>query len=164
MTDILLSEQTNDLRIESGELILSTTTIESLRQRIYITLNAWLGEWKLNINFGIPFRQSIFVKGVTKGGVDAIFRAQIAAFSDIIEVEEFTSELDTRTRQYSITRLIVRTSEGTQVLVNRFMPDVNTTYQSTPISATGNICSEISPALANEFHEWLHFDLVGLWG
>lgn len=163
MTGLLLDETTNDLVIINGELQLATDNLLTLRQRIYITLNAWLGEWKLNINFGIPYRQNIFVKGVTKEGIDTIFLAKIAEFEEVISIDDFASEYNSRTRQYDITRLVIRTTQGEEGVVTQFKPDVDTVYQPSAVQPAGNLCGVVSPALANQFHEFLHFDLVGLW-
>lgn len=163
-TELLLSETTNDLTITQGDIILSTTNQESLRQRIFITLSTWLGEWKLNINFGMPYRQSIFVTGINKDSVDAIFINQIRAFSDVTQILDFKSELNKATRAYTITELVVLTTEGTTENLTRFNPDDNE-YVSGSIDPVGVVCDVVvSIDSANEFHQFLHFDLVGLIG
>ncbi|MDB4311872.1 hypothetical protein N9937_00440 [bacterium] len=162
MKGFLLSEQTNDLIIENGDLQMSTSIAQNLRQRIYVKLNAWMGEWKLNINFGVPYRQEIFVGGVTKEGVDTIFRSKILEYSDVISITEFRSELDSTNRRYSITSLVIKTNDGPTDIINSFAPD-NIEYQPSPISDAGNLCGTVTPDLTNRFHQFLHFDLVGLW-
>lgn len=163
-TELLLSETTNDLTITQGDIILSTTNQESLRQRIFITLSTWLGEWKLNINFGMPYRQTIFVTGIDKDSVDALFINQIRAFTDVTQILEFNSELNKATRGYTITQLVVLTTEGTTENVTRFNPD-DEVYVSGAIDPVGVICEGIvSIDTANRFHQFLHFDLVGLIG
>jgi hypothetical protein len=139
MTGLLLSEETNDLQIINGDLQMSVDSTTALRQRILITLSAWLGEWKLNTAFGIPYRQSIFVKGVTKEGVDAIFLGKIVEFEEVEVVEDFESTFNSATREYDVTRLVVRTTTVFTSQVTQFDPD-DVDYQPSPISPVGNIC------------------------
>lgn len=131
MKDLLLDPVTHDLVIQGGELIFTQNNLEDLRQRMYITFNAWRGEWKLNTNFGIPYRQNIFVAGATKDIVDTIFLSAVLDFDDITEIVEFTSEFDKAKRDYSITRLIVRTTEGATESITLSNPD-RYTYTAVP--------------------------------
>lgn len=138
MRDIFLNSSTNDIEFINGELNMGTNAVDLLRQRIHVTLNAWVGEWKLNTLFGIPYRQSIFTKGVTKSTVDAIFLAKINEFDEVQQIIAFESEYDKARRTYNIVRLIVRVEDETVVLFNPFKPD-NVTYQPSPIVIT-SIC------------------------
>lgn len=140
MSGLLLSEDTKDLLITDGNLQLSVDSTTALRQRIQITLNAWLGEWKLNTAFGIPYKQNVFVKGVTKAGIDAIFLAKIIEFDEVESIDAFESELDFTSRKYEIIRLVVKTTTVFATTVDQFHPDDDTEYQPSSISEIGNIC------------------------
>ena len=140
MTGLLLSEDTEDLLVLNGDLILSTDSTTALRQRIQITLNAWLGEWKLNTDFGIPYRQVIFNKGASKVIVDTIFLAKISEFEEVESIEDFASEYNSQTRKYEVIRLVVKTTTVFNPTVTKSQPDTDTEYQPSSISPIGNIC------------------------
>jgi hypothetical protein len=147
----------------NGELQLTTLNSQELRQKIAITLKAWVGEWKLDTTFGIPYRQEIFVSGVTKQALDAIFLVKINTFTEIEEIVAFESELDRTKRTYDITELTVRTTEGELVNITAAAPDTDTVYSASPIQPVTAVCDGfITVEQANELHQFLHFDLVGL--
>jgi hypothetical protein len=123
MKEIYLDPTTNDIEIVAGGIPLNDNELDSVRQRLYITLNAWMGEWVLNIDFGIPYRQNIFVAGATKDVVDAIFLGKVNEFEEIVEILEFESTLDKLTRKYEIERLVARTEDGQVVNINLRNPD-----------------------------------------
>lgn len=84
---------------------------EVVAQRLTIRLRSFLGEWQYNTNYGVPYFQRIFVKGVNKTAVDNIFREQILSEAGVLEIKTFSSTLDVASRKYSAT-FVVRTAEG----------------------------------------------------
>lgn len=141
MKEILLDTATHDIKIEDGKIATSTDSVESLSQRLKITLDAWEGEWILNTAFGIPYRQNIFVAGATKQSVDAIFLRELLAFDEITEIVEFTSTFNKVTRDYEIERLIVRTTDGTVETISLADPD---RYDYTFIpQASYSVCTDV---------------------
>lgn len=134
--DIFLSEQTTDIVIENGELRFTRLNSEEIRQRIAIRLNTFLGEWALNTGFGVPYTQTIFGGNFrNKDELDALFLLEINRVPNITSVDDFQSELDRLNRTYSISRLLVTTTEGTQEVITTRNPD-NITYPSPPTSLT----------------------------
>lgn len=134
--DILLDQRTTDISIVDGDIVLTTLNSELLRQRIAIRLNTWLGEWALNTQQGIPYRQTIFNGRIrNKEQLDALYLNQINSIEEINEIVDFESEYDRTRRTYTIIRLIVSTTEGTQVRVTESNPD-GITYPAPPSTLT----------------------------
>jgi hypothetical protein len=141
MTDLLLLETTNDLEILNGNLTIAARNDVNLRQKVSITLQAWQGEWILNTDFGIPYRQNIFGERIiSKEEVDAIFIAKIKEKPEVIEVLVFESEFNAAQRKYDITDLQLRTNEGEVVTFSIANPD-DITYNFIPPFIT-SICDE----------------------
>lgn len=106
-----LDPVTHDLIIENFQYKEISTKTEDLTQRIKIKLLTFKGEWFLDEDYGIPYFQDIFVKGITKEGVDDIFRVAISNEPDVVALTEYSSEFDNSTRIYTLTAT-VRTTEG----------------------------------------------------
>lgn len=81
-----------DLEIISGKPSVLETIQEAVKQRLQIRLQTFLGEYFLDITQGIPYRQQIFNKGLTKKEVDALFLREISLDPDVIKVLSFSSE------------------------------------------------------------------------
>ena len=80
-----------DLLFEDGKFTLLTTIQEAVRQRIQIRLQTFLGEYFLDTSVGLPYRQQIFNKGLSKVEVDALFIREINKDTDVIQVVDFSS-------------------------------------------------------------------------
>jgi len=80
-----------DLLFEDGKFTLLTTIQEAVRQRIQIRLQTFLGEYFLDTSVGLPYRQQIFNKGLSKVEVDALFIREINKDNDVIQVIDFSS-------------------------------------------------------------------------
>lgn len=137
--DLLINETTDDIVFVNGDFSLATTNIQNVRQRIETTLKTFLGEWALNVQFGIPYRQSIFTKVRNKEELDAIFISATSAVPGVTEILRFDSEFPRGTRQYTISLMEVRTTEGETVRVTEFSPD-NFIYPTPPTTST-SLCS-----------------------
>lgn len=133
--DILLAESNNDINIVNGEFQLTTLNSQELRQRILLRLNTFRGEWTLNPTFGIPYRQTLFQRVRNKEQVDAIFLNEVTSTPGVNSISDFFSEYNRATRQYTIVRMVVETTEGTQVRFTQDNPD-NTIYPAPPQSLT----------------------------
>ena len=99
--DILVDETTNDYIYEGGIFKLTKNTHELVRQKLSIRLATFLEEWVFDVTFGMPYRQEIFKKNVTKGLIDSIVIAQINLEESVDSILEFTSTLEPRSRSYS---------------------------------------------------------------
>lgn len=110
MIDFKLGED-GDVIISNGKFTLLDTIQEAVRQRLQIVLNTFQGEWFLNTTFGIPYRQRILGKGLTKTEIDAIFLNKITQDPDVIKVLSFFSTYNSIKRGYDLT-FEVLTVEG----------------------------------------------------
>jgi|VirMetMinimDraft_7_1064189.scaffolds.fasta_scaffold89628_2 hypothetical protein len=100
--DIKLHSVSHDIFVEGNELAIILDTTNAIVQRLTIKLQFFKGEWFLNKLFGIPYNQSVFVKGATKAQVDSIFRSQIINTEGVEEIISFNSTFDAATRNYSV--------------------------------------------------------------
>lgn len=115
-SDLTLDPITNDLQITNRDLIVIQDTTDAIVQRLRIRLKFFKAEWFLNLEFGLPFTQTIFVKGVTQGEVDSLFRTQILGTPGVIELLTFTSTLDPASRAYTTT-FSCRASTGDTIIL-----------------------------------------------
>jgi len=92
-----------DWELENGTTIILCPTEEALtRQRTAINLKFIKGEWFANINFGVPYFQSIFGKG-TEAISDSIFKRTIRDTEGIVRLTDYESSLDNTTRRFTVT-------------------------------------------------------------
>ena len=110
--DLRLSLQTNDLVFDGVDLFLTSTTDETLGQRIKVKLQTFLGEYVYNINAGIPWFQQILGKNGSKSNADSIIRTKVLQTPGVAGIESFRSNLDAATRRYTIQELIVKDANG----------------------------------------------------
>ncbi len=101
--DLKLDKDTHDLVIEGKDLVVIEDTPDSIVQRLKILLLSFQGEWFLNIDYGIPYYQSILRKGITQSKVDNIFRQQILDTEGVVAIISFTSTFNAFSREYSLT-------------------------------------------------------------
>lgn len=118
MADIQLSVQTNDLVFDGEEFLLTKTTDETLAQRLRIKLKTFLGEWAFNIEAGVPWFQEILGKKGSKSKADSIIRQQVLDTPGVDEILDFQSVLNTSSREYAITSLVIKDADGGSVEVN----------------------------------------------
>lgn len=90
MADIKL-DSTGD--IDWGNITLTEDNSESVAQKLRITLRRYLGEWFLNVNKGVPYFQSILIKGVAKEFVDTVFIDEIVNTQGVLRVVEYISDI-----------------------------------------------------------------------
>ena len=87
--DIFVSEVTDDLFLENGTTLRFCASEQELtRQRLQITLATFQGEWFANIDFGVPYFESIFGKE-TLATTDAVFKATIRGVEGLIKIIEY---------------------------------------------------------------------------
>lgn len=96
----------NDLIMDDGDLVLTTTRTEIAAQTLGITLNTYRGEWFLNTNFGVPYLQEIIGVARKKDIVDRIFLAEIAKNVYIDTINSYKSAYDMDQRYYSMTVMV----------------------------------------------------------
>ena len=122
MSDFLIDPITKDLDLSSFDIKLTEEDDgQSLAQRLEIKLSFFLGEWFLSTTFGVPYFQRVFIKGVTKSGLDKIFKDQILDTPDVVNILDFVSSLDRATRKYTISTLRVQGSTGEIAEINNIL-------------------------------------------
>jgi hypothetical protein len=67
---------------------------DRVAQQIKITLLAFLGEWFLDVNFGVPYLEEILIKNPRLTSVESILRAKIMAVPDVLRITFFSMDFD----------------------------------------------------------------------
>lgn len=116
MTDLALDMDINsahygDLLLTDGDLSLTTTSQQELRQTIKTTLSTYLGEWFMGTTVGIDYFGQILVKNPDMGAVNAMILGAILDIPGIVQVTSYRFVPDYRTRKLSIT-FTARTTTG----------------------------------------------------
>lgn len=116
--DLLLDYVSGDLAWKNGPLTVDYTTqplVDTVKQRLFIMLRTFQGEWFMDLNHGIPYWQNILGKKTTKSAVDLIFQQKILAENGVKEITEFKSTFVNR--QYSLDfKVRVSTGEVTDMI------------------------------------------------
>lgn len=112
MTDIKINTQTNDLDLlNNRDIQLTSTPVEGLAQRLFIKLKMFINNYFLDMDFGIPYYEQVFVKGTTKKLLDAIFKRAIYDTPDVGAIVNYRSEFDRINRVY-VPQFTVLSVEG----------------------------------------------------
>lgn len=119
--DILLDE-TGDISFVDNLIRLTPDKQTRARQRVLLTLHTNQGEWKFNINFGLPWitegSQIQLLSKTDKGYVDNVIKNSILSKEDVEEIIEYNSYLDNQNRIYSIScRVKVTSGEIVDILL-----------------------------------------------
>ena len=88
---------------------------DAVSQAILTRLNLLLGEWWEDTSDGLPLFQSILgISGTTsnKQAADLLIQDRILNTQGVLNIEKYTSAINSKTRQYSIT-CTVNTIYGT---------------------------------------------------
>lgn len=101
--DLLLDPVTHDLVFVNGQATVTQTQSEIVTQRLKIILYTFLGEWFLDTSIGVPYFQQVFGKVRSKSAIDVIFQNIISNDEGVVEIREFSSDLSTGDRGYTMT-------------------------------------------------------------
>jgi hypothetical protein len=99
--DLALSP-TYDLELSDAGDAALVDGAERIAQQIKVTLLAFLGEWFLDVSFGIPYVESVLVKGPDRAQLEAIFRAKIADVPGVRTVRRIDLLIDHAGRTMAI--------------------------------------------------------------
>lgn len=102
MIDYYLDPTTHDVVINNFTLAVTKDKADLITQRIKIKLMWFMGEWFLDENYGIPYLQEVFIKGVDLNTLDDIFRQAIADEDGVLDLVEYSSEFNSTTRSLTI--------------------------------------------------------------
>ena len=107
----------------SGDLNVANRTLSYVKgpnailQKLQIGLRSFLGEWFLDVRWGMPFYTKILVKNPRQSDVEAVYRAAILSCDGVTGVTAISSSFDRtkRVMQLSFTATI---DDGTEILFN----------------------------------------------
>lgn len=85
---------------------------EQIAQQIRLTLSIFLGEWFLDISFGVPYFESILGKGRTKSEIEAVVRKKVRDVPGVVTVGEVVIEMKAKERSVDIRLNDIKTNEG----------------------------------------------------
>ena len=97
--DLLSDLKTDDLQIVNGDLEIANRA-QSNGQRINARLKTFVGEWFLDLEFGIDYFNDVLVKNPQIQFVSGIIKAAILQSADAgAIVEDFETDFDTSARK-----------------------------------------------------------------
>ena len=107
--DLALSRATHDLLFSEIISISASQPVkkyqiwpidgaDKVAQQIKITLLAFLGEWFLDVTFGIPYLEEILVKNPHMASVEIILRNAISDVPNVIRIDSLGLDWDRKTR------------------------------------------------------------------
>ncbi len=116
MSDFLLDKTTGDISIVDEDLVLIATVEDLVRQQVLITLRAFRGEWKFNINYGVPYvsndnNPDQILGKVNKATFDLAIREAILSVDGISGIQSYNSALDFTSQIMSVT-FVATTNSG----------------------------------------------------
>ena len=91
---------------------------EVVAQRLSIRLKTFLGEWFLDVGYGVPYYQQILAKKTTKVAVDRIFQQQILSERGVRELVSFSSTFENRQYNMSFKVRVMNGSVTESITVN----------------------------------------------
>jgi hypothetical protein len=102
MVDLYLDPITHDVVVKDFTLKVTTNEADLITQKLKIKLLWFKEEWFLDENYGIPYFQEVFVKGVNLDDIDDVFRSAIANEDGVVELISYSSSINESTRELTI--------------------------------------------------------------
>ena len=103
MKDFLLEAGTNHFVWKKRGLTMSENFLEYMRQKVQCCLSLLKGEWYLDTRLGLPYIPSwSFDNDGHRSILESAIRVKIANISGIKKLLSFSSELDEKTRELSV--------------------------------------------------------------
>lgn len=99
--DLKIDVTTGDLVVESGDLVL-VSDLAAISQSVRTRLRFYRGEWFADLDVGVPWYETIFVKNPNLVAVRAALQSTVAGTKGIVEVLTFNLTLDPVTRTASV--------------------------------------------------------------
>lgn len=101
MSKSFLLDENNNIKLVNNNFAF-TTPEQYVTQKIKLILQGFQGEWFLDANMGIPYYTEILGKNKSLSNIEAIFIREITAIPEVLEILDFTMDLDTTERNLSI--------------------------------------------------------------
>lgn len=101
--DILMYRKggdTMDIVFENRNCPMTLNKVDAVAQRLYIRLRTLMGDWYLNVGYGVPWLERVLGHKVRKSTVDMVIQEQILLDPEVRGIPEFTSTLDRARREY----------------------------------------------------------------
>jgi len=100
--DLALTLDTHDLDLSPSGDASWIEAAERIAQQVKVTLLAFLGEWFLDITFGVPYLETIMVKGPNRSDIESILRARIADVPGVSAVRRLDISIDNAARALAV--------------------------------------------------------------
>lgn len=92
----LLLDNNHDMVFVNGETPVTSDRIDVVSQRLTIRLLTFLGEWRYNTLYGVPYYQLILGIKNRKSDVDIVFQTEILKEPGIKSIVSFDSSFEDR--------------------------------------------------------------------
>lgn len=106
-----------DLTLDKNGNMQVVTDLEGLRQKIIQKLTLFKGEWFLDVEAGLPYFQDVLIKGVDVGLVSTLINTEILDEPEVLEVTEFTADLDPDTRKFTYAATVSTVFGETEIVL-----------------------------------------------
>lgn len=109
----------NDIHLdETGNLVMARNEV-AIGQHVRQRLMFWKREWFLNLDAGIDWRGEVFsLRPEQKDLADAIIKLEISETPGVVEVEEYVSTYDRKSRGLNVERVRIRVDTGSAITVD----------------------------------------------
>ncbi len=110
-----------DLLLTGGDLVISDHTlgfvsgVDRVKQSMLIRLQIFLGEWFLDVNWGVPYFQNIFVKNPDLDSIDAVLKSIILEDVEVQSIAKYNSIYNNTQRIFSLSFEAATTFGNVQV-------------------------------------------------
>lgn len=109
MKDLLLTDD-EDLYLSDGADVEFT---DSVIQAIKIRLKWFLGEWKMNTDYGMPYYDEVFIKNPSTALLESRIRKEILTVDEVLTVDSVSVSINKATRKATVT-FTVTIEEGSE--------------------------------------------------
>tara|TARA_B100000029_G_scaffold324168_1_gene316592 strand:- start:122 stop:469 length:348 start_codon:yes stop_codon:yes gene_type:complete len=87
------------------------SNIDEMVQKISNCLNSFKGDWFLDLSLGVPYFQEIYIKGISKEELIAIFMNYLSQIDGVIAINTIDVEHDPSTRTSTLS-FTAKTKDG----------------------------------------------------
>jgi hypothetical protein len=87
--------------------IVAINGADKVAQQIKITLLAFLGEWFLDVTFGVPYLEDILVKTPHMAAIETILRSHITDVPHVLRFESFSMDFDRARRTLGVNFVVI---------------------------------------------------------
>ena len=92
----LLLDDNHDLVFVNGSTQVTLDRVDVVAQRLKIRLLTFLGEWRFNTAYGVPYFQRIYGFKIRKTDIDTIFQQIILQEPGVRSIVSFESTFESR--------------------------------------------------------------------